>query len=364
MPRILIIEDDPIYREMVDEVLTDEGFDTDLAENGLEGIDKARALNPDLIISDVVMEGADGYKVLSVLRNEPSTASIPVIMMTGWSSKGGQRQGMSMGADDYLSKPFNATELLDAINAQLKKKERRVSGMTRTSSAHEAGISVLLPAEVGRPLQTIQGTASILSAAGTDLTMDEVRGMGVQLARAAWRIQRATDNFVLYHQLLTLEKDEGERKKLRANTVTGVGQRIQNRVLNMIQARGRSNDVSFEMNDGALPMDGAFVDRVVDELVDNALKFSTPGDPIRIVCAFSPSRFGLSVTDHGLGMSDDQLARVDAFVQHSVLEEGRAGLGLGLAIVRKIAHLHGGGLSIKSKVGEKTRVSVELPITP
>lgn len=362
MARILVIDDDPMYREMVSEALSEEGHDVQLAENGLEGIDKARALVPDLVVSDVVMDGADGYTVLATLRNEPSTASVPFIMMTGWSSKGGQRQGMAMGADDYLPKPFNATELLDTVDAQLRKQQQVTTRVTRLTTTSQTGTSVLLPAEISRPLQTIHGLAQVLSRPGAELSPDDLRSSGYSLAAAAWRIQHAVDNYVLYSQLLGLEQDEGQRSALTQTRLGSIKAFIEGRAINMARSRGRRGDLVLTLVDGTLALAPEYLGRMVDELLDNAMKFSDPGSRIEIVTAMAPERFGLAVTDHGRGMSDEEVRRIDAFVQHGERDTDQPGLGLGLAIVRKIAQLHGGGLAIKSKPGEKTRVAVELPV--
>lgn len=362
MPRILVIDDDPMYRDMVSEVLSEEGHDVLLANNGLEGIDKARAYMPELVISDVVMDGADGYQVLQTLRGEPSTAVIAFIMMTGYSSKGGQRQGMSLGADDYLPKPFNATELLDAVGAQLRKKREATSLQTRITSTAETGVSVLLPAELAQPLQAIAGYAQLLAGPNTPMEAEELQRVGRQLGDAAWRIRRAVDNFSLFYQLSRLEEDTPAREALSSSLVPSVEAFLSTRAAGLAHVRGRTADLKLDIKDGAVAMEAEYLGRILDELLDNAFKFSNPGQPVEVVAAFAPQRFGLAVTDHGCGMSPDQIARVEAFTQFGQRDADQPGLGLGLAICRKMALLHGGGLSIKSKQGEKTRVAVELPV--
>lgn len=361
MSRILVIEDDPVYREMVVDALSEEGHELFTATDGEEGIERARAYVPDLVISDVVMEKADGYQVLSTLRNEPATAGIPFIMMTGWSSKGGQRHGMALGADDYLSKPFNATELIDSVTAQLKKKERSRAQSARQATISETNISALLPAEIGNPLRTILGFAQILSAAGPELGNEEIKKIGQNISVAGYRIQHAVDNFVLYNQLLALDSNEVAKSELRNVRTSDVKSLLQTQILNLARARGRETDLQMNLAEGALHISHNYLARIVDELVDNAFKFSAPGQAVEVMCAFAPGRFGLAVTDHGRGMTADQISAVNAFVQFGKMEYGQSGLGLGLAIARKIVFLHGGALTIKSRLGERTRVAVELP---
>jgi diguanylate cyclase (GGDEF)-like protein len=121
MTRILVIEDDPTVQTLIQKLLHSEGFDVLSASNGYQGIDIARDQSPDLIISDIMMPECDGYQVLETLHQSPDTANIPFIFLSAKSDKVDLRQGMEMGADDYLTKPFTRAELLGAIAARLAK---------------------------------------------------------------------------------------------------------------------------------------------------------------------------------------------------------------------------------------------------
>jgi diguanylate cyclase (GGDEF)-like protein len=123
MKKILVIEDEEFVRENLLELLDTEGFEVIGAENGRIGLDLAKAMEPDLILCDVMMPDLDGYGVLSKLRQEPAMASIPFIFLTAKAAKTDFRQGMELGADDYLTKPFTRAELLGAIASRLKKQE-------------------------------------------------------------------------------------------------------------------------------------------------------------------------------------------------------------------------------------------------
>ena len=121
MSKILVIEDElPLLEEVVD-VLTFEGFDVTAASDGLMGLDQLAKSTPDLIISDIMMPRLDGYGVLAHLRASPATAMIPFIFLTAKVEKQDFRQGMELGADDYLMKPFTQKELLAAVRTRLDK---------------------------------------------------------------------------------------------------------------------------------------------------------------------------------------------------------------------------------------------------
>lgn len=123
MKKILIVEDDREIRENVREILEINHFQIFTASNGQTGLHLARTKSPDLIICDVMMPDLTGFQVLEELRSSEETASLPVIFLTAKVERNDQRQGMNLGADDYLTKPFKAEELVQAITARLARYE-------------------------------------------------------------------------------------------------------------------------------------------------------------------------------------------------------------------------------------------------
>lgn len=123
MKTILLIEDNQEVRENTAEILELANYKVLTAPNGKEGVELAKKEIPDLIVCDVMMPELDGYGVLRFLGKDPATAGIPFIFLTAKAEKQDLRKGMSLGADDYLTKPFDDMELLDAIEIRLKKNE-------------------------------------------------------------------------------------------------------------------------------------------------------------------------------------------------------------------------------------------------
>lgn len=121
MAKILVIEDELEIRANLLELLTLEGYDVMGADNGVTGLMGALEQSPDLILCDVMMPELNGYDVLSALRQEPSTAIVPFIFLTALADKGDMRQGMNLGADDYITKPFGCSDVIMAIKSRLEK---------------------------------------------------------------------------------------------------------------------------------------------------------------------------------------------------------------------------------------------------
>ncbi len=132
MKTILLIEDNKGMRENTAEILELENYTVITAENGKIGVEKAQKEKPDLIICDIMMPVLDGYEVLSILSKNPETASIPFIFVTAKADRSDLRKGMEMGADDYLTKPFDDKELFKAINTRFRKVELGKQEFSRT----------------------------------------------------------------------------------------------------------------------------------------------------------------------------------------------------------------------------------------
>src|SRR5919112_5318347 len=120
---VLVIDDNNDIRENTAEILELAGYKTFTAENGRQGVDVAIKEKPSLIVCDIMMPELDGYGVLHLLRKNPDTQNIPFIFLTAKTERSDLRKGMEMGADDYVTKPFEDIELLNAVEVRLKKSE-------------------------------------------------------------------------------------------------------------------------------------------------------------------------------------------------------------------------------------------------
>jgi len=123
--KILVIEDNNDIRESTCEILELAGYNTFQAKNGKIGVEMALTKLPDVILCDISMPELDGFGVLNMLSKQPSTSGLPFIFLTAKTERTDMRRGMEMGADDYLTKPFNENELLNAIDCRLKKRDQQ-----------------------------------------------------------------------------------------------------------------------------------------------------------------------------------------------------------------------------------------------
>ena len=135
MTQILVIEDDPTQRMLTSAVLRSAGYEVAEAVDGMEGLRMAVQSAPDLMVCDVMMPGLNGYQVVDALKKEPALATVPVILLTAMSNRSHMRIGMLSGADDYLFKPFRATELRQSVAALLAKRALQHEAFSRLSES-------------------------------------------------------------------------------------------------------------------------------------------------------------------------------------------------------------------------------------
>jgi two-component system sensor histidine kinase/response regulator len=361
MQKILVIDDEEIFRQATACALQRRGFETHEASDGQEGGEAARRLLPDLIICDVTMDRMDGYTLLEKLRQEQATAAIPFILMTGLGDVTSMRRGMNLGADDYLQKPFTAPQLFSAVEARLKQQQALRRNAEKKLADLRANLSLALPHEMITPLNGIFGLAQILSSDADSLTPAEIAEFGASILQSAERLHRTVQNFLLYGQLELKASDPGSINASREKRTEQTRTLVETRARHVAGNLQRSPDLQLEVADACVHLAQDLCTKLVDELVGNAFKFSSPGSPVRVTASLADGQYTLTVSDHGQGMSAEQVAAIGAYTQFDRSTQEQQGSGLGLAIAKRIVELHGGSFSIQSTKNAGTTVSATVP---
>ena len=361
MKRILVIDDEQWLRELVRLALQQRGYEVIEAENGVAGVETARRELPDLILCDVNMEKMDGYLTLSVLRQEPSAATIPFILMTGTADNAGMRHGMELGADDYLPKPFTIDALYAAVETRLKKAQVVRQEAEKKLTDLRNNISLMLPHELRTPLNGILAYGELLATEAGTLPASEIAEMGQSIHDSGKQLERLIENFLIFAQIELLGADAQKIGALREKRTSLPAKLIEEHARSQARAVNRSGDLAMDLSEIPVPMSEEYLAKIVDELVQNALKFSEPGSPVRLALSAAPNGITLSIIDRGRGFSTEHIAKVGAYMQFDRKLQEQQGLGLGLVIAKRLAELHGGTLSIQSERGSATTVALKLP---
>ena len=362
MSKILVIDDEPWLREMIRLALEQQGFEVIEAVDSADGDAKAREFLPDLILCDVNMGKADaGFTTLMKLRENAATAAIPFILMTGMADSAGMRHGMELGADDYLPKPFKVDELYAAVNARLRKIKTVRDDAERKLTTLRTQISMMMPHELRTPLNGIVANAELLVTSAADLGAATITEMGKEICKSGLRLERLIENFLFYARLEMVATDADSVIALRSARLAAPAALVRSTAAIQAETAGRISDLAVDLADVPVPMAEECFKKIITELVRNAFKFSQAGTRVKASLKAVGEEIEFSIHDHGRGLSTEHIRRIDAYVQFDRKLQDQEGLGLGLAIAKKLAELHGGRLTLTSSMETGTTVTVKLP---
>ena len=362
MTKILVIEDEAAIRENILELLEAENFAALGAANGKAGIKLAVEQIPDLILCDVMMPEIDGYGVLKALRSEPITATIPLIFLTAKADKTDVRLGMELGAEDYITKPCTPQEVLKAIEIRLERQKTISRHSQQKLEEMRRNISMSLPHELRTPLNAILGFSEIILSEYEVLEQAEVLDMVGQIQVAGHRLYRLIQNFLLYAELEMTATNPELLEEMQNSEFNSVKSLLTQKARQQAKDANRTADLQLNLHEALVAIDLRRLTKILDELLDNAFKFSLEGTPVFVSNKVENNFFILCVRDKGRGMSAAQIAQLEAYMQFDRKLYQQAGLGLGLAIVKRIVQLHGGELKIESSPDRGTMACVSLPV--
>ncbi|WP_438480237.1 hybrid sensor histidine kinase/response regulator [Oleiharenicola lentus] len=354
---VLVIDDDPRLRPVLVEGLEAYGYRTLQAPNTKIGAELARANLPDVIVCDVDMPGQDGKSFLKELRQDPELSDRQFVLMTGDAANANTRTAMELGADDFLLKPFSLGALASAVAARLKRAEISRHLETRMIEQLRTSLHATLPHEFFTPLAGIFGLTEILEEELDDLSKDEIRELTRDILKSARRLHRTLRNY-----LHIISLDAPNRPASDLLPAAKVAEAFNTGIKTAVDRNRRSADVTAEIIGATLPCGPADCTALAEELVENALSFSAEGSPVKITLKPEKDLLNLEVTDQGRGMTPKQLQQLGLFQQHERKKFEQQGLGLGLALVRRIVFRLGGEFRITSELSKGTTVSITIPL--
>ncbi len=368
MTHILLVEDNPTVLSNLRKMLESEGFTVSTATNGRAGIAAAQQTPPDLIVCDIMMPDVNGYEVLTTLRQQTATATVPFIFLTARTERRDFRQGMELGADDFLTKPFTREELLEAVRAQLDKQKMLDKRYRQQVEELRGNLAQSLPHRLLFPAIQIMGMAMGLEQRGAQMPPEEVVDTGSRLKTAAKTLHEMIKKFLLYSELEAIASNPSRISALRQERTTFAQIEIATVCRDIAHQNDRERDLQVEVADATLAISDNYLECLVRELVENAFAYSPFGRAVTVTgtaeITTEGDRFHLVVKDLGHGMSSTRLAFLDKPQSFEQKLQDQGSAGLGLAIVRRLTELHGGSLQLASTPYEGTTVEVWLPVVP
>jgi signal transduction histidine kinase len=353
MKTILLIDDDETILSVFGMALKHHGYRVIEASSGDEGLELAKKHLPDLILSDISMPGKDGQTVLKMIREHPELNTKQVVLMTGQTHLVTLRRGMELGADDFLVKPVSLGDLLRCVEARMERAQIHWRVEDRMLAKLRGTLQSSLPHELFTPLGGIIGLADVLQADYDNFSKEEVKDFIQDIHQSALRLHRTLRNYLMVLDLQEKPAEKGTVKERLA------AEDFERSLLSGIHTAGdyhkRDEDIEIKIEACEVICTPGDASLIAEELVDNACKFSLKGTRVKVEFGPGPE---LKVSDEGRGMSSEEIAQVGSFQQFDRKKHEQQGLGLGLALVQKLAVRCAATVSIESQVGLGTTVKV------
>ena len=348
--RVLLVEDEPEIRGFLRDVLKPY-YRLLEASNGEEGLSLAQKERPDLVVSDVMMPVMSGLQMLAALRASPETVDLPIIMLTARQEVDAKVEGLTMGANDYIAKPFSPREMLARIDAQLRLRDAAVRAAENERLAATGLLTSGFAHEVRNPLNGLMNALLPLRESLTSTAPDP----GMSLA------------------MLDLIEECGQRIRQLAEGLLAF---VRTGTKAMAVDLGASLDASVQALSWRLPpdmkverdyqcaepvwSDPGSLNQVWVNLLDNAVRAVGPTGQVKVRTAKEGSDAVVSIIDNGPGIKPEHMDRL--FQPFFSTREAGEGTGLGLALCQRIVLQQGGRIRIFSEYGKGTRVEVRLPL--
>lgn len=394
--RILVVEDSPTQAEALRALLETRGFTVGVASSGEAALEQLTTASFDLILSDVMMPGMDGYQLCRAVRERfPERPAF--ILLTSQNEPRDIVRGLAAGADSYVTKPYDAEPLLERITSVLA--ARTSSGRPaddiefmgedfEIAAGRQQILAFLLASfedlvRTNRELERSKQKAEAATRARDDVlamvSHDLRNPLGTIYTSAAMMLEMVLPEAVRNQQIAIIHRTAGRMMRLLEDLLDvsrmeagrfAVSRESQpvgpivDETLEMLEPLAAEKGIRVEVDIGD-PGTSVFADRhrllqVLTNLTGNAVKFTERGGRVRIVVQEQGSEIVIAVTDTGRGIAPDHLPRIfDRFYQ--VQNKSQAGAGLGLAIVKGIVDAHDGRVWAESAPDRGTTFSVALP---
>jgi signal transduction histidine kinase len=367
---ILVVEDDANLLAGIRDILELEKYTIFTASDGIEGLQILEGMPtlPDLIVSDIMMPHMDGIEFLVKVREREDLISIPFIYLTAKGEKSDIQRGKELGVDDYVVKPFNADELLVAIQSRMARSKAIEKVHQGRENQLKENILTILNHEFRTPLTFVVAYSDMLNDITTteNLTQDDREMLSFLngVKGGADRLRRLVENFILLVEMETGgAKATYEMRKRRIDDLKSLITLAAEQAI--VAHEGETGHYELTVDTDIPPFTGdeEYLQTALFHLIDNACKFSKPERTAYIHVYVYENAVCIEVKDQGRGIAPSEMDNIwNSFYQVDRPRYEDQGTGSGLAIVKGIAAIHGGAVDVESEQGVGSTFTLRIPI--
>jgi len=359
---ILVVEDNLDLNMALCEILSSYKYQIRSANNGVDALKLMRSDPPDVVLCDIMMPEMDGYDVLKYTRADAQLRTLPFIFLTALTSTADQRRALTIGIEDYLTKPVDEQDLVLAIRNALRRRQDMEAEIARQMDVLRNQIVATLQHEFRTPLTFVLGFAEYLQdITEDDISVEDLRAAISGILEGGYRLQRLIESFLMLAEVQNRKMKPEEMQSL--NAITLLENAVQDAHSELTKS-GLTAEIADANRDAMITGEPELIHEALKRLMDNAIRYSKPTSQHIWLSTekIAKTYIGLRIRDEGQGIDPSIVERLsNPFEQGDRSDRTEPGAGLSLALIHHIASLHGGRLEIESQVGVGSTFTLWLP---
>ncbi len=362
--RILVVDDHEPLLAAIQGILEGEGYTVFTATDGINALELMEEIKPNLIIADIMMPRMDGYALYEAIRIHPEWITVPFIFLTAKAEREDKLKGKGMGAEDYLTKPFDPEELVVAVSSRLGRAQAIQEASEEQFEKLKQQIANVLGHELRTPLTYVRGYTEL----ALEEVPDSVEGITDYLQgikRGADRLNRLVEDLMMMVQIDTgRAADEYHMLVCIHPNLEAVLQATIQRHKAAAAEKGIALELITSPDLPSVRICEPIFTNALGRLIENGIKFSrNRGSRVTVSTQVMDGWVEIAVTDYGIGIATNEIPHLfERFRQIDRDKMEQQGAGLGLALARELIHLHAGEITVESTPGEGSTFTIRLPI--
>lgn len=363
--RILIVDDTSVNIQVVASILKPEGYILSFARNGVSALKIVERKQIDLVLLDIMMPGMDGYEVCQKLKANDQTKDIPVIFLTAKTDPDSIIKGFEMGVVDYVTKPFNGSELLARVNTHLKLKitqqnlEKKNIELKELNATKDKLFSII-GHDLRGPIGSFRTMLELIITKVQDYN-DQSLIMFLNLG-----VRSTESTLVLLENLLSWAKSQ--RGELGYKPLKGNLDEVIKETVHLLSGQAHEKHIKIKTTideNIKIVFDHDMVKTIIRNLGSNAIKFTPENGNISITAKLMDDHVEIMVKDSGIGIEKENLNKIfnDKVHYTTYGTKNEKGTGLGLMLCKDFVEKHGGRIRVKSEVGKGSAFIFTLPVS-
>ncbi|MCP4345005.1 MAG: hybrid sensor histidine kinase/response regulator [Desulfobacterales bacterium] len=354
--KVLIVDDVPKNIQVAANILQEQGYQMAFAQNGKTALSLVQSNKFDLILLDIMMPGMDGFEVCEQLKKDPATSNIPIIFLTAKTDTESIVKGFESGAMDYVTKPFNGSELLLRVKTHLELNHTKEK--LREANATKDKFFSIIAHDLKNPFNAVLGLANLLTDQYDAFDERKKKVIIQDICQSSEQGYKLLENLLDWSRMQT-GKVEWNPDKIDLYTYA-----FENTAFLKSNADSKKISLVSNIDRGAMVYaDPNMTTMIIRNLVSNAIKFTKEGGEVTISSKNNGDHEEVTVSDNGVGIKDEnkeKLFRID--VHHSTLGTSKeVGTGLGLILCKEFAEKNGGEIWVESEFGKGSNFRFTLP---